>query len=277
MPGPCNTKRKKKTQAKKEKRRASQEHQVPSELLRVLSPARTQGPLSPRSEELERVRAIVEDALLPKGPCIVDPGNGPRVRDMRSFLSSSFAAPPATDDPMCAEFAQPEVLEMLCTVLPEEMAMVLWYNKSRRRGRICPACLRLYKLGDLIPDHSEQLRMFAPDGQVPELEREREISGLCSSICFIAASYNYPEAIRSTWGRTAEELDDQTWEFLNTAGGGHDDMGLGMLLRMSRLHDLGLAQLCFPDLDIDSDESYQEIEIEKFHQDNMHIVCMSAS
>ncbi|KZT24959.1 hypothetical protein NEOLEDRAFT_1065960 [Neolentinus lepideus HHB14362 ss-1] len=224
------------------------------------------------------MRAIIESALIPKSPCIVDPGNGPRVKDMDVFLSSSFAAPPAMDDPMCAEFARDEVLQMLLTVLPEEMAMVLWYNKSRSRGRICPACLRLYNLGDLLPDHSEELKLWSHNGQVPELEKEKELSGICSSVCFIAASYNYPEAIRSTWGRTAEELDDQTWEFLNTPGGGHDDMGLGLLLRMSRLHDLGLAQLCFPDENFDSDgsESDQEIEIEKFHQEDMDIVCMSA-
>jgi hypothetical protein len=39
-------------------------------------------------------------------------------------LASSFAQPPAMDDPMCAEFSQDEVLQMLCTVLPEETALV---------------------------------------------------------------------------------------------------------------------------------------------------------
>lgn len=28
--------------------------------------------------------------------------------------------------------------------------------------------------------------------------------------------------------------------------------GLSMLVRMTRLYDLGLAQLCFPDMDLDS-------------------------
>ncbi|TFK47223.1 hypothetical protein OE88DRAFT_1686660 [Heliocybe sulcata] len=275
MPGPSNGRRKKRAQVKKEKRQISQEREVPHELLRVLSPERTPEPLSPRPEELSKIRAAVEQAPLPKGPCIVDPGNGPRVKDISVFLSSRFAAPPAANDPMCAEFAQEEVLEMLSTVLPEEMAMVLWYNKSRSRGRVCPACLRLYNLGDMLPEHSEELKLWSHDGEIPELEREKELSGLCSSVCFIAASYNYPEAIRSTWGRTAKELDDQTWEFLNTPGGGHDDMGLGMLLRMSRLHDLGLAQLCFPDMDFDSDDSYQDIEVEKFQQDSMETECMS--
>ncbi len=57
-------------------------------------------------------------------PIIHDPGNGPRVRNMRAFLNSSFSQPAWTDDPLCAEFAQREILQMLCTVLPEETALV---------------------------------------------------------------------------------------------------------------------------------------------------------
>lgn len=60
-----------------------------------------------------------------KQPYIYDPGNGPRVRDTRAFLTSSyFAQQPALDDPLCAEFAQEEVLQMLMTVLPEDLALV---------------------------------------------------------------------------------------------------------------------------------------------------------
>src|ERR1700730_4557155 len=55
---------------------------------------------------------------------IHDPGNGPRVRDTRAFLSSYFAHPPSLDDPLCAEFAQEEVLQMLMTVLPKDIALV---------------------------------------------------------------------------------------------------------------------------------------------------------
>lgn len=56
----------------------------------------------------------------------------------------------------------------------------------------------------------------------------------------------------------AEDLDDETWVALNTPSRprpqpGQDDLGLSMVLRMTRLHDLGLAQLCVPDLVIDED------------------------
>jgi hypothetical protein len=63
---------------------------------------------------------------LPEQPhtYLYDPGNGPRVRDTRAFLSSYFAHPPSLSDPLCAEFAQEEVLQMLTTVLPEETALV---------------------------------------------------------------------------------------------------------------------------------------------------------
>jgi hypothetical protein len=62
--------------------------------------------------------------ILLSNPIIHDPGNGPRVKDMRAFLESSFSQPAWMDDPLCAEFAQREILQMLCTVLPEETALV---------------------------------------------------------------------------------------------------------------------------------------------------------
>jgi hypothetical protein len=49
----------------------------------------------------------------------------------------------------------------------------------------------------------------------------------------------------------ADEMDDDSWYLLNGPGDGttHSDLsqGLGMLVKMTRLHDLGLGQLCFSD------------------------------
>ncbi|KAJ7468656.1 hypothetical protein FB451DRAFT_1136821 [Mycena latifolia] len=194
-------------------------------------------------------------------PFMHDPGNGTRVRDMRAFLTSpfNFAQPPAYEDPLCAEFAREEVLQMLCTVLPEETALILWYNKSRATSRICPACQRLYRLGDVLLDHvdvdeDDEHAPRADQRPPPQLEREQEISGLCSPVCFILASYNHPAAITSAWGHTADEMDDAAWALLNRNSAGTHTVavsaaGLGMLVRMTRLHDLGLAQLCLPDVD----------------------------
>lgn len=50
----------------------------------------------------------------------------------------------------------------------------------------------------------------------------------------------------------ANELSTETWDLLNSAGEGHGDKGLGLLLKMTRLEDLGLAQLCLPEVDFDS-------------------------
>ena len=84
--------------------------------------------------------------VLLQHPMIHDPGNGPRVRDVRAFLASSFAHPPYTADPLCAEFAQPEVFQMLCTVLPEETALV---RSPPLRRSTCSA--RLTDAGWTVP------------------------------------------------------------------------------------------------------------------------------
>ncbi|KAH8823817.1 hypothetical protein DL96DRAFT_1615551 [Flagelloscypha sp. PMI_526] len=181
-------------------------------------------------------------------PIIEDPGNGPRVRDMHAFLQSYFAVPPSLDDPLCAEFAQDEILEMLLTVLPYELALVLWYNKSRATSRVCPSCMRLYTLGQVlaehVPDEGQTQTYKSPSAQ---LLREQGLGGFCSPLCFVLACYGYPEAIKSAWGRTSAEMDQQTWELLNTQIKPLTNAGsqaLGLVVRMTRLDDLGLAQLC---------------------------------
>ncbi len=68
------------------------------------------------------------------------------------------------------------------------------------------------------------------------------------------ALFNYPSAIKSAWGATADEMDESTWDLLNgpedALTNTEESRALGMLVKMTRLHDLGLAQLCF-----DSDET----------------------
>ncbi|KAI0351652.1 hypothetical protein OH77DRAFT_1410795 [Trametes cingulata] len=288
MPGPRNQKKKKHTQNKKDKRPLPEPPTSSSK-----SPSPTPAPATPppppvvaaaqhvsddrihdfnhqAEQDLYQKYPVVyppqehiDEAPIPsallKTPFIHDPGNGPRVKDPRAFLASRFAAPPSLDDELCAEFAEEAVLQMLCTVLPEETALILWYNKSRRTSRICPACQRLYRLGDVLPDH-----LAGEDGEQrnetqssPYLAREQQLSGLCSPVCFILAAYNYPGAIRSTWGRMAEELDDATWDLLG-APPRAQDLGLGMLLKMTRCHDLGLGQLFFPELALEGEEGSEE-------------------
>lgn len=82
-----------------------------------------------------------------------------------------------------------------------------------------------------------------------------------SPVCFILASFNHPGVIKSAWGRLAEEMEEDAWQILNGPGEGHAQgdvsQGLAMLVRMTRLHDLGLAQLCFPDVNFDEDDAQQ--------------------
>ncbi|KAJ7145804.1 hypothetical protein C8R44DRAFT_755921 [Mycena epipterygia] len=264
MPGPCNSRRKQKNEKKRSRPRLSLEStsssgtytsefsssSSDSQHIRTPPPTGISPIHSPKLADEGPERLLWEDPSftegLPKKPFIHDPGNGKRVRDTRAFLSSFFAQPPALDDPLCAEFSQDEVLQMLFTVLPEETALILWYNKSRATSRICPACQRLYHLGDVLPDHLDDDENAHVNQQLPQLEREQKISGLCSTVCFILASYNYPAAIKSAWGHTADEMNDEAWALLNSSGEGHANsgvsVGLGMLVRMTRLHDLGLAQ-----------------------------------
>lgn len=100
-----------------------------------------------------------------------------------------------------------------------------------------------------------------------------------SPICFIFALFNNPMAIKPAWGRTAYEMDQYAWELLNGPGegilsggksllggsfppgplGGAYDFGVGkvlsLLVRMTRLTDLGLGQLCLgEDLDLEGDK-----------------------
>ena len=53
------------------------------------------------------------------------------------------------------------------------------------------------------------------------------------------------------------QMSDDTWSLLNSPGEGHGDMGLGLLLKMTRLDDLGLGQLCLPDVDFDEDGAHE--------------------
>ncbi|KAJ3985873.1 hypothetical protein F5890DRAFT_1572633 [Lentinula detonsa] len=206
--------------------------------------------------------------LLLQEPYIHDPGNGPRVRNTRAFLKSRyFSQPPALDDPLCAEFAQEEVLQMLKTVLPEELALILWYNKSRASSRICPACQRLYHVGEVLPDHATLTGGAKSDIkplQPPELEREQELSGF--------SSFNQcdPRTTKAAWGHTADEIDDGSWTILNGGSplilkegpGQNVAKALVMIVRMTRLDDLGLAQLCFPDVNWEvSNGSKEDLDV----------------
>lgn len=192
MPGPCNNRRKKKQHIKRDKKASCDKYlSAHLDIPHDDGPHLDEYPYDPPTPS--------DDGVFIATPNIYDPGNGPRVRDTHAFLSSFFAHPPALDDELCAEFAQEEILQMLCTVLPEDIALVrlsvsvgsqvsiasqiLWYNKSRATGRVCPSCRRLYTLGDVLPDLVQDSPKLFPETPSPYLAREQEISGLCGRSC----------------------------------------------------------------------------------------------
>jgi hypothetical protein len=164
MPGPRNPKKKRGFHSKKEK---NKHHDPPSfSETYDIDPAQCLGGIGSRhSQAIELLPPPscplatshpTQYAPKPPSPAspssprdvtpyiyIHDPGNGPRVRDTRAFLSSYFAQPPSLDEPLCAEFAQEEVLQMLMTVLPEETALV-------RNGLIFPPTPLLILLLDFV-------------------------------------------------------------------------------------------------------------------------------
>lgn len=160
MPGPHNAKKKKRAHQKKKKQHANSKTHTSTpvsvqpiypEVSDLVSspipvslpiPAKTDPPDNKSPDLHERIPWPDHDTpslpaspleygppddptlVLLSNPIIHDPGNGPRVRNMRAFLDSSFSQPAWMDDPLCAEFAQHEILQMLYTVLPEETALV---------------------------------------------------------------------------------------------------------------------------------------------------------
>jgi len=86
------------------------------------------------------------------------------------------------------------------------------------------------------------------------------------------AAHRAPIPAKAAWGRMADDLDDETWGQLDKLEQPQSakmpseaGAGLGMLLKMTRLHDLGLAQLCVPGLVADegfSDSCTQRERVE---------------
>lgn len=129
MPGPRNPKRQKKLNALKEKKRKGS----PPCKMEIKHDATQEVDETPANQTQEKEAVVMVERgaeldkleeLLLRGPPVYDPGTGPRVKSMGEFLRSSFASEPTWDDELCAEFAQEEMVEMLRSVLPGEMALV---------------------------------------------------------------------------------------------------------------------------------------------------------
>ena len=76
------------------------------------------------------------------------------------------------------------------------------------------------------------------------LLRKREITEheTGSPVCFGVASIEFPGAIKKAWGHTGDEMDERVWDMLDVEMSSR--RGLGLVVKMTRLDDLGLGQLC---------------------------------
>jgi hypothetical protein len=152
MPGPRNSRAKRRVSIQKEKTRVarkvsgSSSSSAESEPLptpnerddatifaprpRIASPSHSQGPVSTMEEhavkQLEhRLSKLPLDDIPPiPQPCIHDPGNGPRVKDLIGFLKSPFSSEPSWDVEDCMAYHQQEVMDFLTTLLPFEQGVV---------------------------------------------------------------------------------------------------------------------------------------------------------
>jgi hypothetical protein len=62
-------------------------------------------------------------------------------------------------------------------------------------------------------------------------------------MCYTVAAFDYPSAIKATYGRMVDEISDGAWDVLNGSGMRQGSESLGRFVRMTRLGDLGLGQL----------------------------------
>ncbi|KAF8317938.1 hypothetical protein DL93DRAFT_2076473 [Clavulina sp. PMI_390] len=166
-------------------------------------------------------------------------GGDQRLSGVLEFLDTPYAEPPSLTDIRYAPFARHDVLDVLRRYLPEELALTVWYNKSRKEGRICAVCRRFYKLGDTLPplisadttDHDAD----------PRCKAERHISGLCTFVCFGTAAFNTPGA-GGAWGKMESQLDRETARAINNPPPPSvDDEGLGTLFKLTRRADVGVG------------------------------------
>ncbi|KAF8522696.1 hypothetical protein BU17DRAFT_27302, partial [Hysterangium stoloniferum] len=191
---------------------------------------------------LEVPPAVENDSEVPGGAIdeqggIINKWNGPRVTNVSDFLASRHAFPVSMDDPICAVYALPEVKDMFLRVLPLDTALILWYNKSRKSARICPACRRCYLVGDTLLPHVMDQTDSRAEYLDPRNVCEKRISGICSLMCFGIASYNWPGCI-GAWGSWMSEVDPQTRSIMQGDGANIADEGIGAFMKWSRDKDL---------------------------------------
>ncbi|PVF99303.1 hypothetical protein CPB86DRAFT_796705 [Serendipita vermifera] len=196
----------------------------------------------------EDEEGVYEGGVEMEEPCVFDPGNGPRVRNFVGFMKSAYAVAQETSfgADLLRTASASTVIPLLTRILPGEFATVMWYNRTRTTHRVCPACQRIYHLGEALRPHVKELEPdrnedpdYESDRQMTKQERlayaEQWRSGICSFPCYALATYNYGMEGILAYGLPWQDLDDAIREVLEGEGLGIDDQGLSHYIRVSRL------------------------------------------
>ncbi|CAG7851165.1 SubName: Full=Uncharacterized protein {ECO:0000313/EMBL:CCA71860.1} [Serendipita indica DSM 11827] len=190
----------------------------------------------------------------PEEPYIYDPGNGPRVRDFVAFLHSPFAVQPSVEFVRVGEpkggaeddvdWTDNELVGLLARAVPDELALVLWYNRTRATHRICPTCQRVYHVGEALRPHlpgvdSEEEQSVTEEEVKRHAARTAEqwLSGICSIPCFALSTYTLGPAAVLAYGLWWSQLDEGTKVALQPGEDEEeriDDQGLSAYVALSR-------------------------------------------
>lgn len=191
MPGPCNGKKRKEKQAKKRQLKLKRDALKDLPVQSVTNEADEDvcgGSAEEEAQGIGGTASLLPDADGPESrmrdstppvvnqyvdhtpsalqnPFIVNPGNGPRVKNASAYLSSFFAPPISYDDPMCAYFAGSNVLGSLQSVLPEEVALVSDSWSTRSCSNSLVDCM-VFNL-DLMVQQDSQYRSDLPCMSAP--------------------------------------------------------------------------------------------------------------
>jgi len=163
-------------------------------------------------------------AALP--PFLYSSPAGFHLRDFNAFIRSGLFSPVSNSQER-SHWATEEnatlISRMFCTSpegatpLSIQGANILVYNKSRDNDRICPACLRWYRVGEGFRSYSSLEEFRARPVLVqPEIEKdlatEQDLSGICTRECFKVLNEGNDDAC----GKDADKLSAEEVETLNT-------------------------------------------------------------
>jgi len=141
---------------------------------------------------------------------------GLHVSDFQAFAQSGFPAPVSNSQERShwATAGNAQLVSRILCASPEgatpleiQEANILVYNKSRDIDRVCPACLRWYRVGESFRSYSSLEEFRArPVLTQPEVGQdvvtEQDLSGICTRECMKVLN----EGSDAVFGKDADNL-----------------------------------------------------------------------